>query len=87
MERRPHGANRDSMSRRIYEGTTEKLGTGNKHNRRSIEELSYTSPPVRKQHPYGETTPKSYKPAFHSGHLSRNTSYGSAATLQVFRLP
>jgi len=38
MKRRPHGANRDSMSRRICEGTTEKLGTSNKCNRRSSEE-------------------------------------------------
>ena len=50
-------------------------------------DLSYTSPPVQKQHPCGETTPKSYKPASHSGHLSCNMSYGSAATLQVFCLP
>jgi len=38
MERRPHGANRDSTSRRIREGTTEKLGTSNKYNGRSLEE-------------------------------------------------
>jgi len=38
MERRPHGVNRDFTSRRICEGTTEKLGTSNKHNRRSSEE-------------------------------------------------
>jgi len=35
MKRRPHGANRDSTSRRIHEGTTEKLGTSNKRNGRS----------------------------------------------------
>ena len=38
MERRPHGANGDSMSRRICEETTEKLGTSNKCNGRSSEE-------------------------------------------------
>jgi len=38
MERRPHGANGDSTSRRIYEGTTEKLGTSNEGNERSSEE-------------------------------------------------
>ena len=38
MERRPHGANRDSMSRRLHEGTTEKLGTSNERNGRSSEE-------------------------------------------------
>jgi len=38
MERRPHGTNRDSMSRKIHEGTTEKLGTSNKHNGRSLKE-------------------------------------------------
>ena len=38
MEKRPHGANGDSTSRRIHEGTTEKLETSNEHNRRSSEE-------------------------------------------------
>jgi len=38
MERRPHGTNRDSMSRRIREGTTEKLGTSNEYNGRSSKE-------------------------------------------------
>ena len=38
MERRPHGANKDFMSRSIREGTTEKLGTSNEHNGRSLEE-------------------------------------------------
>jgi len=38
MERRPHGANGDSTSRRICERTIEKLGTSNEHNRRSSEE-------------------------------------------------
>jgi len=42
LKRRPHGANGDSMSRRIHEGTTEKLGTGNGCNRRSIEEHETT---------------------------------------------
>jgi len=37
LKRRPHGANEDSMSRRIHEGTTEKLGTSNKCNGRSSE--------------------------------------------------
>ena len=49
--------------------------------------VSYASLPVQKQHPRGETTSEPYKPAFHSGHLSHNTSHGGAATLQVFRLP
>ena len=48
--------------------------------------LSYTSPLVRKQRPCGETTSEPYKSAFHSGHLSRNMSYGGAATLWVFCL-
>ena len=48
--------------------------------------MSYASPPVWKQRPRGETTSEPYKPAFHGGHLSRNTSHGSAATLQIFRL-
>jgi len=42
LERRPHGANRDSTSRRIHEGTTEKLRTGNKCNERSTEEHKTT---------------------------------------------
>jgi len=37
MERRPHGSNRDSMSRRIPDWDTEKLGTGDKGNRGSTE--------------------------------------------------
>ena len=49
--------------------------------------LSYASPPVWKQRSRSETTSEPYKPAFHGGHLSRNTSYGSAATIQVFCLP
>ena len=49
--------------------------------------MSYTSPPVWKQCPYGETTSEPYKPTFHGSHLSRNTSYGGAATLWIFRLP
>ena len=46
----------------------------------------YASPPVWKLHPQGDIISKSYKPAFHSSHLSHNMSYGSAATLQVFCL-
>jgi len=42
MEKRPHSANGDSMSKRIHKGTTEKLGTGNKHNGRSTEEHKTT---------------------------------------------
>jgi len=38
MERRPHGTNGDSTSRRIHEGTTEKLRTSNECNGRSSEE-------------------------------------------------
>jgi len=37
--------------------------------------------------PAVKSSPKTYKPAFHSSHLSCNISYGSAATLWVFRLP
>ena len=40
-----------------------------------------------KLHPRGDATSEPYKPAFHGSHLSRNTSYGGAATLRVFRLP
>jgi len=40
-----------------------------------------------KLHPRSDATSKPYKPAFHGSHLSRNTSYGGAATLRVFRLP
>ena len=43
--------------------------------------------PSGKLHPRGDATSEPYKPAFHGGHLSRNTSYGSAVTLWVFRLP
>jgi len=38
LGRRPHGVNRDYTSRRIREGTIEKLRTGNEHNGKSIEE-------------------------------------------------
>jgi len=41
----------------------------------------------RKLYPCGNATSEPYKPAFHSGHLSHNTSHGSAATLWVFHLP
>ena len=41
----------------------------------------------RKLHPHGDATSEPYKPTFHSGHLSRNTSYGGAATLRIFHLP
>ena len=40
-----------------------------------------------KLHPRGDATSEPYKPAFHGGHLSRNTSHGGAATLRVFHLP
>ena len=40
-----------------------------------------------KLHSRGDATSEPYKPAFHSGHLSHNTSHGGAATLRVFRLP
>ena len=40
-----------------------------------------------KLHPRGDATSEPYKPAFHGGHLTSNTSYGGAATLQIFRLP
>jgi len=42
LERRPHGTNGDSISRRIREGTTKKLGTGNERNGRSTEEHEMT---------------------------------------------
>jgi len=41
----------------------------------------------RKLHPRSDATSEPYKPAFHGGHLSRNTSYGGAATFRIFRLP
>ena len=41
----------------------------------------------RKLHPHSDATSEPYKPAFHGGHLSHNTSYGSAATIQIFHLP
>ena len=41
----------------------------------------------RKLHSRGDATSEPYKPAFHGDYLSRNTSYGGAATLRVFRLP
>ena len=40
----------------------------------------------RKLHPHSNVISKTYKPTFHGSHLSHNTSYGSAATLQVFRV-
>ena len=40
----------------------------------------------RKLHPCGDATSELYKPAFHGGHLSHNTSHGDAATLRVFCL-
>ena len=40
-----------------------------------------------KLHPRGDATSEPYKPAFHGGHLSRNTSHGGAATFRIFRLP
>ena len=43
--------------------------------------------PSGKLHPRGDATSEPYKPVFYSSHLSRNTSYGGAATLWVFRLP
>ena len=41
----------------------------------------------RKLHFRGDATSEPYKPTFHSSHLSRNTSYGSTAILQIFCLP
>jgi len=38
MERRPHGTNDDSMSRRIHKEITEELGTSNEGTRRSSKE-------------------------------------------------
>ena len=49
--------------------------------------MLYASPLVWKLHPHGEIISKTYKPAFYSGHLSRNMSYGSAVTIWVFHLP
>jgi len=37
LERGPHGSNGNSMSRRILDWNTEKLGTDGKSNRGSIE--------------------------------------------------
>ena len=52
-----------------------------------VDLMSYASPPVQKQCSRSGTTSESYKPTFHGGHLSRNMSYGGAATIQVFRPP
>ena len=49
--------------------------------------LSYASPPIQKLHLCGNIISKSYKPTFHSSHLSHNISYSSAATIWVFCLP
>ena len=38
----------------------------------------------RKLHPRSDATSEPCKPVFHSSHLSRNMSYGGAATLWVF---
>ena len=43
-------------------------------------------PLSEKLHPCGDATSKPYKPTFHGGHLSCNTSYGGAATLWIFHL-
>ena len=40
-----------------------------------------------KLYPCSDATSDIYKPAFYGSHLSRNTSHGGAATLQVFHLP
>ena len=40
-----------------------------------------------KLHPRGDATSEPYKPAFHGGHLSRNTSHGGAAAFRIFCLP
>ena len=40
-----------------------------------------------KLHSRSDATSEPYKPAFHGGHLSRNTSHGGAATFWIFRLP
>ena len=48
--------------------------------------MSYASLSVWKLHPHSKVISKIYKPTFHSGHLSCNMSYGSAATLWVFCL-
>ena len=47
----------------------------------------YTSLLVQKLHPCSKDTSKTYKSAFHSGHLSCNMSYGSTATIWIFCLP
>jgi len=38
MERRSHGTNDNSMSKRIHRGTTEELGASNEYTGRSSEE-------------------------------------------------
>ena len=48
--------------------------------------LSYASPPVWKLHPCSDITSQLYKPIFYGSHLSHNTPYSSAATIQVFHL-
>ena len=49
--------------------------------------MSYAIPPTWKLHSCSDINSKLYKPTFHSSHLSHNTSYGSAVTLQIFCLP
>ena len=49
--------------------------------------MSYAIPLAQKLHPCGDINSELYKLTFHSGYLSRNMSYSSAATLQVFHLP
>ena len=49
--------------------------------------LLYASLPIRKLHLCGNIISKSYKPTFHSSHLSHNISYSGAATIWVFCLP
>ena len=44
-------------------------------------------PPIWKTTSRGDATSEPYKPAFHSGHLSRNTFYSGAATFWIFHLP
>ena len=49
--------------------------------------MSYASPPIWKLHPCGDIISELYKPTFHSGHFSCNTSDDGTATIWVFHLP
>ena len=50
-------------------------------------QMSYAILPTWKLHFCSDINSELYKPTFHGGHLSCNTFYDGAATLQIFCLP